>query len=187
MWFWRLAVLRYFRESNYCFCWWKSILHIIQFPLLNFLPNLEDSWYVVMPVIFHVVRTNSESFKNYPTSPFPYYRWPLNTSFPLVITESNFLGFSLLKWSSDLICVHVKNLLLESPCQDTYCNTRSYTRLQTLIAYLEKHTHTFSEALGVCSEMPRWRAGREQLSPKTQHRGIHLKLKKKVFTCKAFT
>lgn len=79
------------------------------------------------------------------------------------------------------------NLLLESPCQDIYCNTRSYTCLQTLIAYLEKYTHTFSEALGVCSEMPRWRGGREQLSPKTQHRGIDLKLgKKKMFTCKAF-
>lgn len=102
-----------------------------------------------------------------------------NTSFRLVLTESNFPAFSLLKWSLDFFCVHVTNLLVESPCQDIYCNTRSYTCLQTLIAYLEKYTHTFSEALGVCSEMPRWRAGREQLSPKTQHRAIDLKLGEK--------
>lgn len=54
LWFWRLAYLGYFWRSNYCICWWKFIPHIIQFLLLNFLPNLEDKWCVIMPIITYL-------------------------------------------------------------------------------------------------------------------------------------
>lgn len=115
-----------------------------------------------MPIVTHLVRENSE-FQKLPNFSFSLLLLASHTSVPVVQTESDYLAFSPFKCNLDLFCIHVKNVLWDSPCHDIYCNTGPSTCLLTPGTHLGKGTNTLQR----CQEG----GGRAQLSPRAQHEG----------------